>query len=128
MSFWTTSKGQSIDLAFDTNIPSVIITGDFNMNYPKILCRNKLKPVFSQKCLLQLIDEPTHYTETSSSLIDLTFTTNVSSVSLSSVGEAFLDQNTRYHCPVYVVLNFEKYKFNVFRGKYGNTIAATMKL
>lgn len=87
------------------------------MNYLDITCRNKLKPIFSQYSLLQLIDEHTHYTETSSSLIDLIFTTNVSSVLFSGVGEAFLDQNIRYLCPVYVVFNFEKYKFKCFQRK-----------
>ena len=55
-----------------------------------------------------MIVEPTHFTEHSSSIIDLIFTFNKNSILLSGVGEPFLDQNVRYHCPVYFVLNFHK--------------------
>ena len=64
--------------------------------------------MFGQYDLTQLIHEPTHFTENSSSLIDLVFTKNTNLVDLSGVGEAFLDQNIRYHCPVYAVFNLEK--------------------
>ena len=55
----------SIDLAFDTNIPNIIITGDFNYNYSNISSRRKATSLFDQYGLVQLIDEPTHFTETS---------------------------------------------------------------
>ena len=57
----------------------------------------------------QLINEPTHHTESSSSIIDLFFTSNINSIVLSGVGEPILDQNIRYHCPVYCVLNLDKF-------------------
>ena len=82
----------SIDLAFDTNIPNIIITGDFNYNYSNISSRRKATSLFDQYGLVQLIDEPTHFTETSDSII-LLLARNISSVILSSVGDAFLDQN-----------------------------------
>ena len=56
----------------------------------------------------QLINAPTHYTENSSSIIDMIFTSNKNNIILSGVGEPFLEQNIRYHCPVYCVLNFIK--------------------
>ena len=98
------------------------------MNYLDITCRNKLKSIFSQYSLLQLIDEPTHYTETSSSLIDLIFTTNVSSVLFSGVGEAFLDQISVTIAQYMWFLTLKTINLNVSRGKYGNTIVVTMKL
>ena len=52
--------------------------------------------------------ELTHFTTHSSSIIDLMFTSNESSILLSGVDDPFLDQNIRYHCPVYFVLNFHK--------------------
>lgn len=33
---------RSVDLAFDTNIPSIIITGDFNLDFLESSGRNKL--------------------------------------------------------------------------------------
>ena len=64
--------------------------------------------------------------EYSSSLIDLIFTSNRHTILLSGVGEPFLEQNIRYHCPVFCVLTFSKplaplYKHRIFiydRGNY----------
>ena len=55
-----------------------------------------------------MIVVPANFTEHSSSIIDLIFTSNKNSILLSGVGEPFLDQHVRYHCPVYFVLNFHK--------------------
>ena len=41
-------------------------------------------------------------------MIDLILTSNRNSIILSGVGEPFLEQNIRYHCLVYCVLNFVK--------------------
>ena len=105
----------SIDLAFDTNIPNIIITGDFNYNYSNISSRRKATSLFDQYGLVQLIDEPTHFTEPSDSIIDLLLARNTSSVILSGVGDAFLDQNVRYHCPIYAIFNFDKCKQHCFK-------------
>ena len=56
----------------------------------------------------QLITEPTHYTESSSSIIDLGFTSNKTNIQSSGIGDTFLEQNIRYHCPVLFVFNFSK--------------------
>ena len=105
----------SIDLAFDSNIKNIIIAGDFNLNYES--CRRKINSLFRPYNLSQLIEEPTHFTESSSSLIDLVATNNDNSVIYSGVGEAFLDQTERYHCPVFVVFRFSKYKQPCFKRK-----------
>ena len=44
-------------------------------------------------------------------------TNNDNSVIYSGVGEAFLDQTVRYHCPVFVVFRFSKYKQPCFKRK-----------
>ena len=73
-----------------------------------------------------MINNPTNFTETSSTIIDLFLTANNNAV-LSGVGEPFLEQNVRYHCPIYCVLNFNKTKTSIYtrkiflynRGNYG---------
>ena len=55
-----------------------------------------------------LINDPTHYTETSFSIIDIVLVSNSHSVELSGVSEPFLSQDFRNHCPVYVIFSFKK--------------------
>ena len=43
-----------------------------------------------------------------SSIIDLIFTSNNNSILLSGIGDPFLGQNVRFHCPVYFVLSYHK--------------------
>ena len=107
----------SIDFACDINIGNIVITGDFNLNYLDTSSKRKITSVFNQYNLTQLIREPTHFTENSSSLLDLVYTNNPQFVILSGVGESFLDQNLRYHCPVFVVLNFDKHKQPCYKRK-----------
>ena len=116
----------SIGLAFDTNISNILITGDFNLDILKDNSSQKVRDLCQQFNFEQIINEPTHFTENSSSLIDLILTSNRNTILLSGVGEPFLEQNIRYHCPVFCVLTFSKplaplYKRRVFiydRGNY----------
>ena len=116
----------SIGLAFDTNISNILITGDFNLDILKDNSSRKVRDICQQFNFEQIINEPTHFTENSSSLIDLILTSNRNTILLSGVGEPFLEQNIRYHCPVFCVLTFRKpsaplYKRRVFiydRGNY----------
>ena len=57
----------SIDFAFDTNIHNIIVTCDFNLNCLIESSRRKINSVFQPNNLTQLIQEPTHFTESSSS-------------------------------------------------------------
>lgn len=98
----------SIAVAFDTNIHNIMITGDFNLDMQKQVSNKKIMDLCQHYNLDQLITEPTHYTETSSSIIDLLLTSNKNGVLLSGVGEPLLEQNIRYHCPIFSVLNFVK--------------------
>ena len=53
----------------------------------------------------------------SDSIIDLLLARNISSVILSGVGDAFLYQNVRYHCPIYAIFNFDKCKQHYLKKK-----------
>ena len=87
---------------------SRFLTGDFNLDSLKNTSFQKNSAICQQFSVTQMIVEPTHFTEHSSSIIDLIFTSNKNSILLRGVGEPFLDQNVRHHCPVYFVLNFHK--------------------
>ena len=43
-----------------------------------------------------------------SSIRNIFLSTNLHNILLSEAGEPFLDQNIRYHCPIYYVFNFDK--------------------
>lgn len=70
----------------------------------------KVKNLCEEFSLSQTINQPTHYTEHSSSLIDIILRNNESHFIFSGVGDPFLNQETRYHCPIFGILNFSKSK------------------
>ena len=74
----------------------------------------KIETICSQFSLYQSINEPTHFTEHSSSIIDLLFLSNKESLTVSGAGEPFLQQNIRYHCPNYAIIKFSKPKYKSF--------------
>ena len=67
--------------------------------------------------MTQLITEPTNFAETSSTIIDLILVSNLRAVELSGVGEPFLMQDIRYHCPTYCVLKFKRHLAQAFSRK-----------
>ncbi|MCU7958379.1 MAG: reverse transcriptase family protein, partial [gamma proteobacterium symbiont of Bathyaustriella thionipta] len=105
----------SFHLAVDTGITDIVITGDFNYNMLAEPTRNKIASVCQQFALTQHVTEPTHYTENSASLLDIIMVTNNNSLYLSGVGDPFLSQDTRFHCPVFGILNFSKPKVKSFQ-------------
>ena len=100
----------SIHLAIDTGIQDIIVTGDFNFDMLSPNLSVKIRNFCLQFSLTQTIKEPTHYTENSSSLLDLILTSNNTHLIFSGVGDPFLNQELRFHCPVYCILNFSKPK------------------
>ena len=98
----------SIGLAFDTGTSDIVILGDFNLNILNPQSEKKIVDICQQCNLTQLMDEPTNYTEFSSTVIDLIMVSNIHSVYLSGVGEPFLTQDIRYHCPTYCIFKFKK--------------------
>ncbi|MES9992770.1 MAG: endonuclease/exonuclease/phosphatase family protein, partial [Candidatus Thiodiazotropha sp.] len=107
----------SIGLAFDTNIKNILITGDFNLDILKQVSNKKVIDLCQHYNLEQLINEPTNFTETSSTIIDLFLTANKNNVLLCGVGDPFLDQNVRYHCPIYCVFKFNNVQTPVYTRK-----------
>ena len=85
----------------DTNAHDRLLTGDFNINMADGRNSVKIKDLCQEYGLSQIISDSTHFTETSQSTIDLILTNNCNDILTSGVGEPFLDQNIRYHCPVF---------------------------
>ena len=80
----------SIGLAIDDNISDIVITGDFNLDLYKQIPSQKISDIMQQYNLIQLIDEPTHFTEHSNSLIDIFLVTLPDSMIVTSgTGEPF---------------------------------------
>ena len=105
----------SLHLAIDTDIPDIIVTGDFNFNMLSPLTSRKIESFCTQFSFFQLITDPTHFTEHSSSLIDILLVSNKDHLILSGVGDPFLQQEIRYHCPIYGIFKFSKPKIKTFK-------------
>ena len=85
----------------------LIVTGDFNNN--KLDVTNlKMRSICSQYDLKQLVEDPTHFTEHSSSLIDLILTSDTYFVLYVGVASPLLLDQIRYHFPVIGFINAPK--------------------
>ena len=107
----------SIGLAVDMH-SRYHITGDFNLNVINPSSANKILDICKQYNLHQLIKEPTHFTKYYSSLIDLILVSNLQSVEISGVGEPFLSQDIRNHCPVFSIFRLKKAVQNTIEKRY----------
>ena len=87
-----------------------MVKGDLNYNMQNIQSSSKIKSICQQFSLVQTINDPTHFTEHSHSLIDIILASNVNRLVLSGVGDPFLNKEMRYHCPIFGILNFSKCK------------------
>lgn len=92
----------SIGLALDTNIESILVTGDFNLDLSKRTSKRQISDLYQQFNLGSLINESAHFTETCSTIIGL-FSTSCKYI-------PFLNQNICYHCPIYCVFNSNNLK------------------
>ena len=101
-------------LAIDTDISDIIVTGDFNLNVLHAPTSRKIEYFCTQFSLHQSINKPTHFTEHSSSLIDILLVSNKEHLILSGVSDPFLNQEIRYHCPIYGIFKFSKPKVKTF--------------
>ena len=97
----------SFEQASDTGIENILVLGDFNADFSKQKSE-KLKNILLKYDMFQFINEPTHFTENSSSCLDLVIANNNNFLDLVHVGQPFLGQNTRYHCPTYGIIKFDK--------------------
>ena len=59
----------SIDLASNTGLHDIVILGDFNLNTCN--CKRKLEALCTQYGLTQCVEEPTHFTENSQSILNI---------------------------------------------------------
>ncbi|MEW8548405.1 MAG: reverse transcriptase family protein, partial [Candidatus Thiodiazotropha sp.] len=105
---------ESIDKAFNTNIVDIFILGDFNYNLLHSN-GNKMTEIIQEFNLKQLITEATHFTEHSSSLIDLVLVRNTTNVLTSGVADCFIPDQVRYHCPIIVLLKFLRKSVKTFK-------------
>ena len=96
-------------------ISDIIITGDLNLNCLTSSTRRKIEALCTQFMLFQSFTQPTHFNETSSSLIDVILVSNKEQLVFSGVGDPFLHQDVRYHCPVFGILKVFKPKFKAFK-------------
>ena len=95
---------ESIDRAYNTNIIDIFILGDFNYNLAMVNV-NKMTDLIQEYNLTQLISEHTHFTEHSSSMIDLILVRSNAQVLTGGVIVTFIPDQVGYHCPT-VVLKF----------------------
>ena len=95
----------SFNRAYDTNIQDIIILGDFNINMFHD-SNNKMKYIMQEFNMKQLIKEPTNFTKTSATLIDLILVRNDTNILTSEVLDSFIPERINYHCPVMVLLKF----------------------
>ena len=107
---------QSIDLAFNSNCDNILVAGDFNINIQHST-NNKMSRLIHSYNAHQLIDTATHFTETSSSIIDLIFVKHSQHVLSSFVADCFIPDLIRFHCPVVCVLKFNKPKQTTYKRK-----------
>ena len=118
---------ESFNRAYSTNFDNIVIAGDFNSDFMND-SHSKMKNLILSYNFNQIITDPTHFTESSHSLIDIVICKNVGNVMTSFVSDPFIPDLVRYHCPVVVVLKFNKSKHHVFqrhiwlyeRGDYDN--------
>ena len=100
-----------IEATFDnmSNSPvkELIILGDFNCDMISS-GTNKITYLASSYNLTQMIDEPTHYTEHSSSTIDLVLVNKPENVLYSGVSSPFIPNLVRCLCPTLLYLKHRK--------------------
>ena len=99
-------------MAIDTGHNNILVNGDSNLNMLTNNTARKIHLLCSEFALHQSITEPTHYTETSHSLIDLILVYCNNRLVAGGVGEPFLEQDVRYCCPIFGLLKC--LKSNIF--------------
>ena len=102
----------SIESTFDnlsnSDSGDLIILADFNCDMQQRNTPNKMHDLALSYNLTKLIDEPTHYTEHSSSLIDLILVNKPENVRYSGVISSFVPDLVRFNCPTMLILKFRK--------------------
>ena len=103
----------SFDQAFNQTVADILIAGDFNIN--QTMPSNKLSNLIKSYNAHQLINNPTHFTENSNSIIDVFIVKHAHNVISSFVSDPITTALTRYHCPIACVLKFTKPKTSNYK-------------
>ena len=90
----------SIGLATDTGVEAIVVTGDLNLNMLNQHSRMKITDLCQTYNLTQLINDPTNYTETSFSIIDLELVSNSHAVEMSGVSPSVSEPFLYLRCPI----------------------------
>ena len=102
----------SIERTFEnlttSSTKDIVILGDFNCNMHNNNLPNRMQNLILSYDLYQITDEPTHFTDNSSSPIDLAIVNNPSNVLFSNVISPIVPKLVRFHCPILVTLKFRK--------------------
>jgi hypothetical protein len=98
----------------NTGINTIVVLGDFNEDQLKPQ-NKKMSNIFVKYNMIQFINEPIHFTENSSSCIDLISSTDPNVIDLIHVGQPFLSANVRYHCSIYGIFKVLKTLHTCFK-------------
>ena len=115
---------ESVDRACNTQIKDIVLLGDFNCDASKPQ-NNRILNLMQQYNFDQLVTESTHFTENSSSLLDLILIRNKSNVFKAGALDTFIENQVRYHVPTAVIFKFSKntqkpYKRHIWLYEKGN--------
>ena len=115
---------ENVDRACNTQIKDIVLLGDFKCDASKPQ-NNRILNLMQQYNFDQLVTEPTHFTENSSSLLDLIFVRNKTNVFKAGVLNTFIENQVRYHVPTAVIFTFLKniqkpYKRHIWLYEKGN--------
>ena len=90
-SLYFSSIEDSIHLTVDTGIQYIIVISDFNYSMLNSQTSSKIKSICEQFSFTQTINAPTHFTEHSSSLIDIILTMNKNNLLYTKIRDRFLN-------------------------------------
>ena len=105
----------SFDKLSNSGIRDIINVGDFNTDMKNPNASTKIQNLSSSYNFRQLIDKPTHYTENSSSVIDLVLVSKPENVLYSDVVSPFIPNPVRYHCQTVLYLKYRKLVSKVYK-------------
>ena len=97
---------ESIYLAVDPGISDIIITGGFNCNVLNSQTSKKIDCFCTNIFFVLARSESSHLTE-HSSLINCILVSKREHLILQGVGDPFLNQKLLYHCPIWILQNFQ---------------------
>ena len=102
-----------IEHNFDQAVDDILIAGDFNIN--QTIPSNKLSNLIKSYNAHQLINNPTHFTENSKSIINVIILKHAHNAISSFVSDPISPALTIHHCSIACVLKFAKLKTNNYR-------------